>query len=344
MIFKRCKCLAAPTVISALMACSPVVQAPQNGNEVPTLKQDHAVMADGAHLPLTRWLPSAAPVAAVIALHGFNDHSGAFEDLGPALAGAGVAVYAYDQRGFGGAPGRGLWPGSDIMARDLAAVARLVSQKHPEQPVYAVGESMGAAVIMVAMADDSMLAIDGAVLSAPAVWGRRTMTTIKRHLLDLFAHLLPMVRLSPQGLDIKPSDNIAMLRKISRDPRLIRETRIDAIYGLVGLMDQALDVVTALRRPLLVLYGENDEIIPVGATCHMLGRLIRSRSRRLQQRMVLYPDGYHMLFRDLAGDIVTGDIVAWLTDPAGRLPSGHERYPDPVTGNPLPGFCPDEGD
>ncbi|MDA1311095.1 MAG: alpha/beta hydrolase, partial [Proteobacteria bacterium] len=88
-------------------------------------------MRDGARLPLSRWLPAKPARAAVIAVHGFNDHAGAFADLGPALSRAGIAVYAYDQRGFGGAPGRGLWAGPASMGRDLAEVARLVRTAHP---------------------------------------------------------------------------------------------------------------------------------------------------------------------------------------------------------------------
>ena len=327
-------------LMMGVSACAPVVQPPLNSHQPPRLTETHAVMRDGAKLPLTRWSPKGSPVAAVVALHGFNDHSGAFDALGPALAQAGVAVYAYDQRGFGGAPGRGIWAGQGRMARDLAEVARLVRAKHPKIPVHALGESMGGAVIMAALAGEARPPIDGAILSAPAVWGRVTMPWWQRGALDAAAQSLPMIRLRPQGIKITPSDNIKMLRALGRDPRFIRETRIDALHGLVDLMDRALEASRTLRLPLLVLYGERDEIVPRRPTCLMLSRLPVPGTGR-HWRAVLYPRGYHMLFRDLAGDLVTQDIAAWLVDPAAALPSGHERHPDPKTGNPLPGFCPD---
>ena len=331
---------ALPGLIAVCVAgCSPVVQGPFGDNRVPTLERYHAVMSDGAPLPLTRWLPSDSPRAAVVAVHGFNDHSGAFADLGQALSEQGFAVYAYDQRGFGGAPGRGLWPGTDRLAADFVTVTELIRRRHPGVPVRALGESMGAAVIMIALVRLAA-PVDGAVLSAPAVWGRSTMAAYKRNTLDVFAHLLPGLRLRPTGLNIRPSDNAAMLRRIGRDPRLIRETRIDAIHGLVGLMDEALAIAPELRHRVLVLYGMRDEIIPRKATCRMLSSLPAEPEDR-SWRTVLYPDGYHMLFRDLAGDLVTGDMAAWLSDPTAMLPSGHEREPAPDTGNPLPGFCPD---
>jgi acylglycerol lipase len=38
----------------------------------------------------------------------------------------------------------------------------------------------------------------------------------------------------------------------------------------------------------------------------------------------VYPDGYHMLTRDLGARVVLEDMAAWLADPTAPLPSGHE--------------------
>jgi pimeloyl-ACP methyl ester carboxylesterase len=65
------------------------------------------VAADGQVLPLRKWLPDGGAKAVILALHGFNDYSNAFEGPGEAWAKRGIATYAYDQRGFGAAPERG---------------------------------------------------------------------------------------------------------------------------------------------------------------------------------------------------------------------------------------------
>src|SRR5215469_3729123 len=57
--------------------------------------------ADGQVLPLRKWLPKGEVKAVLLALHGFNDYSNAFEASGEAWAKQGIATYAYDQRGFG---------------------------------------------------------------------------------------------------------------------------------------------------------------------------------------------------------------------------------------------------
>jgi alpha-beta hydrolase superfamily lysophospholipase len=41
-------------------------------------------------------------------------------------------------------------------------------------------------------------------------------------------------------------------------------------------------------------------------------------------RVAVYPNGYHMLTRDLGAKVVLEDLAAWLADPAAPLPSGHE--------------------
>ena len=48
----------------------------------------------------------------------------AFTALRSATA-EGVATIAYDQRGFGRSPQRGIWPGKDLMVEDLRTVVAL---------------------------------------------------------------------------------------------------------------------------------------------------------------------------------------------------------------------------
>ena len=67
-----------------------------------------------------------------------------------------------------------------------------------------------------------------------------------------------------------------MLHALGRDPLVIKETRIDSLYGLVGLMGSAQRVSNYARGPLLVLYGAKDTIIPRGPTAQMAAKLTES--------------------------------------------------------------------
>jgi hypothetical protein len=46
---------------------------------------------------------------------------------------------------------------------------------------------------------------------------------------------------------------------------------------------------------------------------------------RAQQRVAYYPNGWHMLMRDLHGADVIHDVVTWIADRGAPLPSGADR-------------------
>jgi alpha-beta hydrolase superfamily lysophospholipase len=104
-------------------------------------------------------------------VHGFNDYSNAFAGFGEYAAAHGVAVYAYDQRGFGARFDAGFWPGTPILVTDLRIELERLAALHPDLPIYLLGESMGAAVVIAAATGDRSLDAAGVILSAPAVWG-----------------------------------------------------------------------------------------------------------------------------------------------------------------------------
>jgi len=313
-----------PAAALLLAACAPRIEAPGPAIAEPALSAEAVTAADGAVLPRRAWRPDGPPRAVVLALHGFNDHSNAFAGVGAFLAGRGVAVHAYDQRGFGATATRGLWPGIPALAADLKAAAALLRRSHPGIPLYLLGESMGGAVAMVAMTGPEPPAVDGVVLAAPAVWGRQTMPWYQRAALFVASHTVPWLKVSGRGLGLKPSDNLDMLRALAGDPLVIKKTRVDAVHGLVDLMDAALAAAPRLAGPTLVLVGEKDEIIPGTPTFAMLRDLPPDPGG--DRRVALYEKGYHMLLRDLQAETVWRDIAAWMDDPLAPLPSSADAH------------------
>ncbi len=302
----------------ALAACASPRIAPPGARPGPAeLTSRYFITADGLALPLRQWTPAGAPKALVLGLHGFNDYSAAFEAVGAQLAEAGVLTLAYDQRGFGAAPHRGLWPGGGPMRADAADLARLMRARWPDRPLYLLGLSMGGAVAMTALAEAPELAA-GAVLVAPAVRGRNSLPVWQRWGLDLMAATAPGLPATVQGIGIEPTDNLAVLRAMSLDPLVIKDTRIDALHGLVGLMTEASAAAARQETPLLLLYGLKDDLVPKAATATALKALPQDRGHRV----AVYRDGRHMLLRDKRGGQAVRDILAWMQAPSAPLPSG----------------------
>lgn len=289
----------------------------------PALYPDHAVMADGYILPLSVWRPPPnTPVRAVVlGLHGLNDYRHAFSAVGPYLAEHGIVTYAYDQRGFGETRGVGKWHGGRRLVADMRAMAKLLRDVYAGTPHYAMGESLGGAVLLSSL-QQTPPDIDGMILIAPAVWARSTMPLMQRITLWFAVHIMPAETVTGKFLDISPSDDQEMLRALSKDPLMIKATRIDVLYGTTQLMDRAYAASPKLLMPSFILYGRHDQIIPPLPICDMLKRLPSGQQRRW--RLAYYPDGYHMLTRDLHRQAVLDDITAWLLNTHAALPSGDE--------------------
>jgi acylglycerol lipase len=305
--------------ILSLTACSSRLEPPGPSVVPPATATDAFVMPDGFRLPYRLWLPSGPqPKAVVLALHGMNDSRDAWEIPAPDLATAGIAVYTPDLRGFGGTASRGFWPGTQGLVDDARVTTGLLERRYPGVPIYLMGESMGAAVLMVLATEPHAPHVAGYVLVSPAVWGRAEMSPFLRGTLWLAMHTVPGMLLENRGyVKITASDNHDALVRLSEDPLTIHKTRVDATEGLVDLMDAALASAKEFRARALFIYGGKDDLIPKQATLATWRALPKG-----DVTLGYYKDHYHLLLRDLQRTAVIDDVVAWMKDPAAPLPSG----------------------
>lgn len=318
-------------LLLAMAACTtphvqPVLVTPA-GFSGPRMESDVFVVDDGAALPYRRWGPSGQPRVVIVALHGMNDHSAAFRLAGPWWAERDILTYAYDQRGFGAAPGRGVWAGEGRMVEDLRAVVALVRARHPDVPVAVIGESMGGAVAISAFASERPPAADQLILLAPAVWGWSSQSLPNRISLWLAARLLGDRAVAPPDWavrDIRATDNLIELVANGDDPRFIRATRFDTLSGLVDLMESASVRLGRARVPTLLMYGARDQIIE---RAPMRRALVRA-GQPADLRTAWYPEGWHLLNRDLQAEVIFRDVEAVLGAPEAPLPSGSGGVPE----------------
>src|SRR4030095_4881095 len=180
--------LALIILLFALSACSPMLiqQAgqPPAGFQGAHFETDAVVSFDGARLGLTTWEAKATqPWAVIVAAHGMNDYANAFHLAAPKWAEQGVTTIAYDQRGFGRSPQRGIWAGEDLMVEDLRTVTALARARYPKAIIAVVGESMGGSVAATAFASDHPPAADRLLLLSPGVWGWKSQPLPNKTLL-----------------------------------------------------------------------------------------------------------------------------------------------------------------
>jgi acylglycerol lipase len=229
-------------------------------------------------------------------------------------------VFSPDLRGFGATDTRGLWPGTAGLTDDVRVMVRLLRARYPRTKFFLMAESMGAAALMVLATQPNPPPVDGYVLIAPAVWGRSEMNVFMRATLWLADHTFPGLTLTGRGIvKVTATDNRQALIRLSTDPLTIHATRVDAIKGLVDLMDQAHAAAPYFHAPALFLYGGHDELIPPRATAATWRALPPGPIR------AYYPNGYHLLLRDKDRGLPIGDILAWMRDPRAPLSSGADR-------------------
>ncbi|WP_158507536.1 alpha/beta fold hydrolase [Tanticharoenia sakaeratensis] len=268
-------------------------------------------LSDGAPIPLRVW-QARSPHAVVLAFHGFGDSRDAWEWPAPHMAAAGITTIAPDQRGFGAAPLRGDWSSAARMVRDASEEAAFIHARMPDMPLYVMGESMGGAIALMLDSQRSRPPIAGTILVSPAIW---PFDWGSRAVVNTLASIAPHWAFTGEDLPVHvvPSDNLAAMRRLYFDPLTLHAARLDSLAGLVRLMNDASRTVPRAPAPMLILYGDHDQLVPAGP----MARLWRETPHA---RHDLILGGHHLLLRDRP--VATADVIAWITDPDVPLPSG----------------------
>lgn len=241
-----------------------------------------------------------------------NDYGETFKGAAEYWQKQGFTTYAYDQRGFGRTLGDGIWPGTRALVNDVQDALASVQTRHPGVPLFLTGESMGGAVALAALGDAGTPPVAGAALIAPGLQGWSRLSALERAALWTIAHVTPSEPLTGRGLGLKPTDNQERLKQMSADPFVIKRMRADAFYGLVRLMDDAVKTSDAVKTPVLIVFGEKDDIAPIAPARELALRLGPAA------RFVSYSDGFHLLLHGAQKTRVFQDIADHF---AGRIPS-----------------------
>jgi acylglycerol lipase len=297
-----------------LAACAgPLQLAPGPGLTTPHIDTTGGafIARDGFRLRWSVW-QAARPKGVIVALHGMNDYGATFKVAGEYWARNGFTTYAYDQRGFGRTLGDGFWPGTNALVNDVHDALGVLRARHPGVPVYLVGESMGGAVALAALGHPDTPPVAAAALIAPGLQGWSRLSLLERAGLWAIAHITPSEPLTGRGLGLKPTENLDRLKEMSADPFVIKRMRADAFYGLVRLMDDAGHVVDSVRAPVLIIFGEKDDIAPIQPARELVGRLGN------RGRLITLESGHHLLLhgndKEKVFSAITDHLAAYVLE------------------------------
>ena len=290
---------------------------------------------DGKAIHLCRWMPEAAPKAAVQIAHGMGEHIGRYQRVAERLNAAGYVVYGNDHRGHGrtdpdrlGDLGAGGW---EQVVADARCLNERIGEAHPGCKRILLGHSMGA------MLTQQYLCCHGATLSAAVLSGSPGFR-------GWFASVLPQLVARIEAWRLGPDGDSALLANLlfaqankafdsegasgfewlSRDAAEVRKYVDDPLCGAVLRAGSLLALFRGAKEasspaqiagipgglPIYVLSGTAD---PVHNELGNLNRLFRRYEQAgLTVTRALYEDGRHELFNETNRSRVLDDLVEWL--------------------------------
>lgn len=103
---------------------------------------------DGVEL-YCQYYPSSESVGAIMTVHDYGQHSGAYQKAHENLAKKHLNVYTLDLRGHGKSPGeRASIEHFDDFLEDLDLLYARVKDREPARPIFLLGQGMGAVIAM----------------------------------------------------------------------------------------------------------------------------------------------------------------------------------------------------
>ena len=145
------------------------------------------------------------------------------------------------------------------------------------------------------------------VLSGPAVDAQDGVSPVMVFVAKALGQILP-------GLPVEqlPTD------AVSRDPDVVAAYNADPMVhhgklpagiarALIGVGETMPQRAPALTAPLLVVHGEQDKLIPVQGSRHLM-ECVGSQDAHLK----VYPELYHEVFNEPERAVVLDDVASWI--------------------------------
>jgi len=261
----------------------------------------------GVRIVYDVWTPEVAPRGVVVLCHGYAEHARRYDHVAQRFGESGLITYALDLRGHGRSGGKRVYLRNiSGYTGDFHTLVGIAAADHPDLPRIVLGHSMGGGVVFaygVEHPDD----YTAMVLSGPAVYAQDAVSSFMITVAKVVGGLLP-------GLPVEDLPTEA----ISRDPEVVAAYMADPLVhhgklpagigkALIKIGETMPQRASALTAPLLVVHGEQDKLIPVAGSHHLL-ECVGSTDAHLK----VYPGLYHEVFNEPEKALVLDDVTSWI--------------------------------
>ncbi|KAI5235173.1 alpha/beta-hydrolase [Aureobasidium subglaciale] len=284
--------------------------------------EESAISSLGFPLYTKSWKPTGTVKARLVFIHGFSDHCNGPNFFFSYLAGHGIEVHSFDQRGFGRSVKTPKQRGQSGPTKTvLLDMTEMIMTVLPSQyPVFVMGHSMGGQQVLYygTQGPASILQqISGFITEAPAIHLPDAPRGVLRSLLSLGAKWLPNVQVKAAPATTR----------LTRDQRHNAEVEADELFhgyctleGMSGALDRVdynisvgckqLGDATPRHEPsLLMLHGTSDDVcLPSGSEVYF------GKCPLKDKELKLYDGWLHEMHAELGEDKLTfaQEVTQWI--------------------------------
>jgi len=272
---------------------------------VENVSEENIRLSTGLSTIYRRWIPEGDPVAVIVGVHGFAEHTGRYHDLGSFLAQSGFALYMYDLRGHGKSLGeKGYVDKFEDFVDDTVAFFDIVRKFHPGRRTFLLGHSMGG-LIAVHAAGVLGDKVDGLITSGAAV--QLEASTWDRIMVSLMSKIAPKSRVKlPVKIECLSTDP-EVGKKYAEDPLVLKEVTVKLLLEFSRGVLGAKKAIQKVRVPALVMHGSRDCLVPVEASKMLFEGLgVQDKTLKIYEGML------HEIFNEVEKEKVFRDLADWL--------------------------------
>lgn len=253
------------------------------------------------------WIPESSPKAALLVVHGLNEHSGRYLDFADYFTAKGFAVFSLDQVGHGKSDGtRSFIKKFSYFTDDILDYIAIINRWVGPIPIYLVGHSLGGLIAANFLIDHQKL-ISGAVLSGSVVLVPAYVSKLTIVMGKIISAILPKMGL----LEIDK-------QSLSRDPEVVQAYLDDPlVYNgkstvrISSEMNQAIERIKTvgekINLPILILHGSEDRIVEPACSKYLFKKVSST-----DKELTIYDGYFHELYNEPEKLTVYGDVYTWL--------------------------------
>jgi len=249
--------------------------------------------------------------AAVLAVHGYAEHTGRYGHVSDYLASRGFSFHMMENRGHGRSAGRkGHIERYDDFLDDLDVFRKMVERSADEAgvPLFMLGHSNGS-LISARYVLSRGRGVRGLVLSGIPIRTAVKVNPLKLKVGFFLAGIAPRLTLPTELDPYTLCHDAEVTREYVEDPLVHKVMSVGFAKEFFGAMEDLLGRAADFTHPVLFLHGSDDRACDAAAAVEFHDR-ISSQDREI----IVYEDLWHEVFNEPEKEKILDTAVRWMED------------------------------